>query len=153
MSDLSMFDTTLEHHTLEAIAWQFDGKKESAMAGGRALLREVPMRGGTITEMRHHIEAHTDPGRNGGNSLRITIVRVADDQEWEQTLIPGDWLVMWLHESRLHKVEVVDFVRGEEMFRPVSPVVTLRPRTDPADAPAIERAPTSVIRFPHGEDR
>lgn len=151
MSDLGMFRSPLQHRSLEAITYQWDGTKEQGISAVEWLQRELSVRDGRLLRMQDRSIVRTVDGR--GHTLEITIMRTTDCQEWSGTMEVGQWLVLWLHQSRLHHVEVLDERYGEVLFRPVAPIVTLVP-TPPADPRVLpEGSVTSVIRFPHGEDR
>lgn len=128
MSDLGMFNTALEHREIEVVFYQWDGTKSGAMAATAALQRELPIRGASLTSAHHHAERAIEGDGPDMNRLEVEIIRHADGQGWEGSVNRGQFLVMWLHDSRLHHVEIMDAEHGELILRPLAPVIRLRPR-------------------------
>lgn len=125
MSDLGMFNAALQHHTLEVIAWQFDGSKDGAQVATAALQRELPLRGAALEGANLRVEQNSRHGDDAYLQLRIR--RTVDGEEWETRLRRGHWLVLWLHHSWLHSVGKMTEAEGEGFFRRSNPIVTLRP--------------------------
>lgn len=150
MSDLSMFDMALERATLHVVGWKWNGTTKSGIDGVAALQRELPLRGARLTEMHNHRQAAISGDRGSENYIDITILRNVDGMQWEGRIFPGHWLLLWLHDTRLHHAEIALEEYGDLLLRPSAPIVTLSP-PDERDRP--EREGSSVIRFPHGEHR
>lgn len=139
MSDIKAFrpHTVLQHRTLEAIVFQWDGTQEQGVTVADELLRELPLRdaelesahfeGGIHTEIRRSTQSATI---SDSRRLSLRITRKSDGLVNALRLHAGEWLVVWLHEDRLYGTEIFEAARGEILFRPVRPIVMIRPRVD-----------------------
>lgn len=122
MSDIREVAGVLSHHTLECVAFEFTGDREETKMFAAQAAKELRMRGAHFTAARHTIEGDSNGLKN---RMTLSIERVADQQVWAEVLEPGQWIVLWLHDERLNWVEKIPASRGEWMFRPRRPVVTL----------------------------
>lgn len=114
----------LEHHILEMLAFQWDGKRESAMGLVDELQRELVMRDAVLCRAHHRITSE------GENRLELGVERKSDGEHFHVTLFgDDDWLVISLHEQRFHLIERLRSFEGEDLFRRVRPVVVLTPRS------------------------
>lgn len=128
MSDLGMFNTALEHRTVEVVAWQWDGTKGSAMAGCDALQRELPIRGASLERMQHHAQKAISGDGLDANEVSVAIKRRADGMYWSGTVRRGQWLIVWLHHDLVNHVEILEREYGDLLLHPLNPIVTLHPR-------------------------
>jgi hypothetical protein len=117
MADILALHSNIEHHTLEMIAWQFDGTNEGAMKGTREIEAELRMRGAEL--IAAHFRRVTSIGDGPGEQSAVTYVirRRADLVEQEVMLVKGQWLVLHIHEQRLYVADVLDEMQGVVMFR------------------------------------
>lgn len=139
MSDIKAFQPhhVLQHRTLEAVVFQWDGTQEQALQVTAELERELPMRDAALEGAKFHGGASVKMSRSTQSvevddrrSLSLRIVRKADGLVNAISLRPHEWLVIWLHEDRLYATEIFSRERGEIMFRPVRPIVIMRPRVE-----------------------
>lgn len=139
MSDIRDFQphAVLQHRVLEAIVFQWDGTQEQALAVVDELMREMEMRDAAVTGATTQGAIHVELSRStqsatmkDDRTLSLRIVRKSDGMVNNLRIHSGEWLVIWLHEQRLYGTEVFSAERGEILFRPVRPVVMLRPREE-----------------------
>lgn len=127
MSDITMFPMhgALEHHILEAVAAQWDGTRSKAATIAQELARELPMRDAVVVSVHHRIEQD-----NAGavQYLELNMERRSDLHKFQVRLYPNDWVVIWLHEQRLHRAVRMQPAEGDMFFRPVAPIITLASR-------------------------
>lgn len=139
----------LDRRTVELVGFQWDGTLAGAKRALPALNEEMVARGGHIDTFHFHREASTRGGATAPH-LEVVFRRRVDGLQWVGKMLRGQWILVWLHHGHIQHVEIAEAEYGEMALRPAAPVIHL-PERPTEGLP--ERAPTSVIRFPHGEDR
>lgn len=137
MSDLSIFASPLEHHTLECLVFQWTVNKDRTMRFIADAEKSLPMHGGRITSAHERGQAVVQGDGASYRHVDLTIRRDADGEEWEVRLKEYDWLVIWLHHERINYVQVVDPQFGETLFRPMAPIVQIRREVPQIGAPEV----------------
>lgn len=117
MADVIQLHSTLEHHTLEMIAFQFDGTNGGAMKATRELTAELRMRDAELIVAHFRRVTSLGDGPSAESALTYVIRRLADKVEFERMLRKGEWLVLHLNDQRVYNAEVMPAGRGEFMFR------------------------------------
>lgn len=118
MSDITEVAGILSHHTLECLAFQFDGTDPGAVRIVGVLHPELQMRAAEITAANFRADSERA-------HFAVTIERLADGAAWAERLNRGEWLVIWLHKEFVHWVEKMPQSRGEILFEPVTPVIKI----------------------------
>lgn len=127
--------SVLQHKTLEALVFQWDGTREHGMAVTAELMRELPPLDAVLAGSEYRAGVHVALQRSSqsvsvddGRTLSVRIGRLADETVNALRLHPHEWLVIWLFHGNLYGTEVFSRERGEILFAPVRPIITLRPR-------------------------
>lgn len=137
MSDIVDFrpHSVLQHRSLEAVVFQWDGTKDQAMAVTNELQRELTIRAAELVGSTFSGDISVKLTRSVGQvdatdkrTWSVHIHRRDDDKDFGEYLAPHDWLVLWLFEERLYDVQKFSADTGDRIFTRIRPVVTLRPR-------------------------
>lgn len=126
MSDIRMFAQRLhlEYREIPFYVYEFaEGADPADMLP--ELVDEMRLRGAEV--VRAHHSKHTSNHAPGDEVLVIGIERGADHRRWDVTLRRGEWLVIRVYRERVYEVVGVSRAEGEGMFRPVMPIIELRP--------------------------
>lgn len=114
----------LELHSIEYIAYQWDGSKNQAQVVAQELRRELPMRSASL--LTAAVKLRTSNVRGSDVELRVEIERKADGRIFLAELATFDWLVITLHEGKLFDAGSLNSRIGDAMFRRVAPSVPLK---------------------------
>lgn len=114
----------LELHSIEYIAYQWDGSKNQAQVVTRELQRELPMRSASL--LTAGVKLRTSNVHDDSVELRVEIERKADGRIFLVELTTFEWLVVSLHEGRIFDVVKLPSYIGDGIFRRVAPSMPLK---------------------------
>lgn len=114
----------LELHSIEYIAYQWDGSKNQAEVVAQELQRELPTRSASLLTARAQLQ--TSSLRGSSAELAIEIERKVDGRIFPVELATFEWLVISLHEGRIFDVVKLPSHIGDGIFRRVAPSMPLK---------------------------